>query len=134
MDSIKAIKDYIEKNLSEKRRIHTEGVRKTAIELAKLYGADEKKAETAALFHDMYRGLSGETLNGYVKQLGLDDKYLNNCNLAHGKIAAAAMQSEFDIHDPDILNAVSYHTTGRPDMSKLEKIIYIADAVEPKRD
>ncbi len=134
MDSIKAIKDYIEKNLSEKRRIHTEGVRKTAIELAKLYGADEKKAETAALFHDMYRGLSGETLNGYVKQLGLDDKYLNNCNLAHGKIAAAAMQSDFDIHDPDILNAVSYHTTGRPGMSKLEKIIYIADAVEPNRD
>ena len=63
MDSIKAIKDYIEKNLSEKRRIHTEGVRKTAIELAKLYGADEKKAEAAALFHDMYRGLSAEILN-----------------------------------------------------------------------
>lgn len=134
MDSIKAIKDYIEKNLSEKRRIHTEGVRKTAIELAKLYGADEKKAEEAALFHDMYRGLSAEILNGYVKQLGLDDKYLNNCNLAHGKIAAVAMRDDFDIQDPDILNAVSYHTTGRPGMSKLEKIIYIADAIEPNRD
>lgn len=134
MDSIKAIKDYIEKNLSEKRRIHTEGVRKTAIELAKLYGADEKKAEAAALFHDMYRGLSAEILNGYVKQLGLDDKYLNNCNLVHGKIAAVAMRDDFDIQDPDILNAVSYHTTGRPGMSKLEKIIYIADAIEPNRD
>ena len=134
MDSIEAIKEYIEKHLSEKRRVHTEGVRKTAIELARLYGADEKKAETAALFHDMYRGLSGETLNSYVKQLGLDDKYLNNCNLAHSKIAAAVMRNDFGIQDPDILNAVSYHTTGRPGMSKLEKIIYIADAIEPNRD
>ncbi len=134
MDSIEAIKEYIEKHLSEKRRVHTEGVRKTAVELARLYGADEKKAETAALFHDMYRGLSAEILNGYVKQLGLDDKYLNNCNLAHGKIAAVAMQEDFGIQDPDILNAVSYHTTGRPGMSKLEKIIYIADAIEPNRD
>ena len=133
MDSIKEIKDYIEKNFSEKRKIHTEGVQTTAIELAKRYGADPQKAEIAALFHDMYRGVSENSLNYYVKHLGLDSKYLNNCNLAHGKIAAIIMQRDFEIEDPDIINAVSYHTTGRPGMSLLEKIIYIADAVEPNR-
>ena len=68
MDSIKEIKDYIEKNFSEKRKIHTEGVRTTAIELAKRYGADPQKAEIAALFHDMYRGVSENSLNYYVKR------------------------------------------------------------------
>lgn len=137
MDSIREIKEeiqeYIEKNFSEKRKIHTEGVRKTAMELAELYGADPEKAELAALFHDMYRGVSENSLNYYVKHLGLDSRYLNNCNLAHGKIAAIIMQRDFGVEDPDIINAVSYHTTGRPGMSLLEKIIYIADAVEPSR-
>ena len=130
MDSIVS---YIEKNFSEKRKIHTEGVRITAMHLAEKYGADVKKAETAALFHDMFRGMPVDIINYYVKHLKLDSKYLNNCNLAHGKIAAIIMEREFDIHDEDVLNAVSYHTTGRAGMSRLEKIIYIADAIEPNR-
>lgn len=130
MDSIV---DYIKKNFSEKRRIHTEGVRVTAIHLAKKYGADVKKAETAALFHDMFRGLSEDILNYYVKNLGLPDKYLNNRNLAHGKIAAKIMEKDYGITDEDTLNAVSFHTTGRAGMSLLEKVIYIADATEPNR-
>ena len=114
-----SIKTYIEKNFSEKRKLHTEGVRVTAIDLAKKYGADPEKAETAALFHDMYRGVSVDVLNYYVK---------------HGKIAAIVMERDFGITDPDIINAVSYHTTGRPAMSALEKVIYIADAIEPNRN
>lgn len=133
MDSIKEIKEYIARNFSEKRKVHTEGVRKTAIELARKYGADEKKAEIAALFHDMYRGVPEKTMNYYVKSLGLADKYLDNCNLAHGKVAAMIMQRDFDIEDADIINAVSYHTTGRAGMSVLEEVIYLADAIEPNR-
>lgn len=133
MDSIREIKEYIERNYSEKRKIHTEGVRVTAMELARRYGADPAKAELAALFHDMYRGVSENSLNYYVKHLGLDEKYMNNCNLAHGKIAAIVMKRDFDISDDDIVNAVSYHTTGRENMSLLEKIIYLADAIEPNR-
>ncbi len=128
------ISEYIERNFSEKRRVHTEGVRATAIELAHKYGADEQKAEIAALFHDMYRGVPESSLNYYVKHLGLDDKYLNNRNLAHGKIAAIVMKRDFDVEDEDIINAVSYHTTGRAGMSKLEKVIYLADAIEPNRN
>ena len=133
-----SICEYIEKNFSEKRKIHTEGVRVTAMKLAEQYGAGNpelvEKAELAALYHDMYRGVSVDVLNYYVKHLGLDEKrYKDNPNLAHGKIAAIIMERDFEITDPDIINAVSYHTTGRPEMSLLEKIIYIADAVEPNR-
>lgn len=128
-----SISNYIEKNFSEKRKIHTEGVRKTAVRLAGKYGADPEKAEAAALFHDMYRGVSPEVLNYYVRHLELGEKYMNNPNLAHGKIAAVIMERDYGITDPDILNAVSFHTTGRPAMSLLEKIIYIADAIEPNR-
>lgn len=138
-DSLKGtIEAYIEKNASEKRKIHTEGVRQTAIMLAEKYGplneTLRQKAELTALFHDMYRGVSTDIMNYYVKHLGLDEKrYRNNANLAHGKIAAAVMEREYGITDDDMLNAVSFHTTGRPGMSLLEKIIYIADAIEPNR-
>jgi len=133
MDSISRIKEYIDKNLSEKRRIHTYGVRDTAVNLAKKYGCDVEKAEMAALLHDLYRGVAVSALNYHVKYLGLDDKYMDNPNLAHGKIAAAMITRDFDIRDEDIINAVSFHTTGRAGMSLLEKIIYIADAIEPGR-
>ena len=129
---------YIEKNFSEKRKIHTEGVRQTAMKLAEKFGEGNpelvEKAELAALYHDMYRGVPVDVLNYYVKHLNLDEKrYKDNANLAHGKIAAIVIQRDFDEKDQDIINAVSYHTTGRPEMSLLEKIIYIADAVEPNR-
>ena len=134
-----SICEYIEKNFSEKRKIHTEGVRQTAMMLAQQYGGGDpelaRKAELAALYHDMYRGVPVDVLNYYVKHLNLDEKrYKDNANLAHGKIAAVVIQRDFEEKDQDIINAVSYHTTGRPEMSLLEKIIYIADAVEPNRN
>ena len=133
MDCTSEIKRYIEINFSEKRKVHTEGVRITAVRLAEKYGADPDKAEIAALFHDMYRGASQNSLNYYVNNLGLDSKYVDNANLAHGKIAAIIMERDFDIKDPDIINAVSFHTTGRAGMSTLEKVVYLADAIEPNR-
>ncbi len=128
------ILDYISVNFSEKRKIHTFAVAKEAMKLAERYGADVNKAKTAALFHDMYRGASESSLNLYVKHFGLDKHYMNNANLAHAKIAAIIMERDFGIHDEDLINAVKYHTTGRCGMSKLEKIIFLADAVEPNRE
>ncbi len=127
------IDDYIMEKLTEKRRIHTYAVADTAVHLAKLYGADLKKARMAALYHDTFKWLKGEALDETVKALGLKDVYLGNPNLAHGKIAAAKLPELFGENDPDIINAVSYHTTGRAGMSKLEKIVYLADAIEPSR-
>ena len=130
----KTLIEYIERNMTEKRKIHTYAVVEEARKLSQRYGEDMEKAELAALFHDFFRGVSEKALNGYVRQLGLDSSYLNNCNLAHSKIAAFLMEHEYNITDQDMINAVSYHTTGRANMSRLEKIIYLADAIEPNRN
>ena len=95
------IREYIENNYSEKRKQHTYAVYEAARSLARHYGADEEKAETAALFHDMFRGVAEKTLNYYVKHLNLADKYYNNANLAHGKIAAIVMERDFSITDEE---------------------------------
>lgn len=129
-----SIINYIEKNLTEKRKIHTYAVRDTALELAEKYECDKEKAELAALCHDMYRGMKDQLLNIYVRELGLPERYMNNPNLAHGKIAAIMIKREYGITDQEIIDAVAYHTTGRAGMSKLEKIIYLADAIEPNRE
>ncbi|QIB69451.1 HD domain-containing protein [Aminipila butyrica] len=128
------IVEQIEKNISEKRKKHIFAMRDTALKLASFYGINPQKAETAALFHDLFRELPQGEMNNWVMQLGLDSKYLNNRNLAHSKIAALLMEKDYGITDPDILQAVSYHTTGRAGMSQLEKIIYLADAIEPGRN
>ena len=129
----KRIIEYIEHNMTEKRQLHTYAVAEEAKKLSQRYGEDMEKAELAALFHDFFRGVQEKALNGYVRQLDLGAAYLDNSNLAHSKIAAFVMEREYHIKDRDMINAVSFHTTGRPHMSKLEKIIYLADAIEPNR-
>ena len=128
------IENYIEQNYSEERKKHTYAVYEAARELSAIYGEDVEKAGIAALFHDMFRGVQQKTLNYYIKHLGMDDKYYDNANLAHAKIAAVVMERDYGIGDEDILNAVRYHTTGRARMSKLEKILFLADAIEKGRD
>jgi len=108
----KEITDYITKNLKQKRLIHTFGVVEEAKKLAVKYGANAEKAELGALFHDAFR---------------------ERGNLIHGSIAADALQNTYQIYDEDICNAVRFHTTGRAGMSLLEKILYLADAIEPNR-
>lgn len=131
MDSIH---EYIENNLNEKRRAHVYGVVETAKKLAEKYGCDIEKAETAALYHDMFRSTPVEVLNMYVRQLGLDPAYIDNANLAHGPVAAIIMKRDYGIDDQELLDAVRYHTTGRAGMSTLEKVVYLADAIEPGRN
>jgi len=130
MDSIN---NYIEKHSSENRKNHIDGVVDTADKLAVRYGADRQKTKLAALCHDLYRGVKDEALNIYVKQLGLPKRYLDNANLAHAKIAAEMIKKDFGIEDEDVLNAVRYHTTGRAGMTVLEKVIFLADSIEPGR-
>lgn len=130
MDSIT---ERIERSYSEERKKHTYGVLATATELAGLYGADPGKIRTAALFHDLFRGIPTKALDVYVRQLGLPAKYLGNPNLAHSKLAAIVMERDYGIDDPEILDAVRYHTTGRAGMGLIEKILFLADAIEPGR-
>ena len=119
--------------LSEKRLLHTEGVMETALELGEIYGENPDKIKIAATCHDLFRGKDPEILNALILKYGLPERYKDNANLAHGKIAAAFIKEEWEMNDSDIINAVSFHTTGRAGMSLLEKIIFIADAIEPGR-
>ncbi len=136
-DLTDAVRAYIDTMFSEKRRRHTYGVYDEAMKLCDYYGADEdtrRKAKAAALFHDLYRDLNEEDTNALIVKSGIGERYLSNRNVAHGKLAAYAMEHEFGVRDEDTLNAVRYHTTGRAGMSFLEMIIYLADALEPGRD
>ena len=128
------IEPFIREHLKSKRLKHTYGVAAEAKKLAERYGEDPDKAELAGLCHDMMRNISPEESAELVKRYGLPEKLADNPNLAHGKIAAKVLADVYGMQDEDLLNAVRYHTTGRKGMSRLEKILYLADAIEPGRD
>lgn len=130
------IKEKLKENLKPKRYDHVIGVRDTAIELAKLYNEDLEKAKLAALIHDYCKNMSDEEIISKVEKykLMMDEISKISPQLMHGAIAAAIAKEDMGITDEDLLNAVTYHTTGRENMSILEKIIYIADYIEPSRN
>ena len=137
----KNIKKYIKKRLTKERYRHSLGVAYTAIALAMKYNPDTsnsdfmKKAELAGLLHDCAKNMDND------KKIHICDKNnisyssleAENAFLLHGKVGAYIAKTKFGIEDEDILNAIIWHTTGRPDMSILEKIIFIADYIEPSR-
>ena len=125
--------DFVKERTTEKRYRHIQGVVETAVALAEKYGADVESADIAALFHDACKNLDIDEMNMLVEKYGIGDVYIDKPQLAHSKLAAAILREEFGVQDEDILNAISYHTTGRAGMSLLEKIIYVSDATEPNR-
>ncbi|AKA72106.1 bis(5'-nucleosyl)-tetraphosphatase (symmetrical) YqeK [Clostridium scatologenes] len=130
------IENYLIHNLKPKRYEHSLSVRDTSIKLAKLYNEDIEKAKIAGLVHDCAKNMSDEKiLDIAVKyNLQVDEIFKESPQLLHGAVAAVIAKEKMGIEDEDILNAVAYHTTGRENMSQLEKIIYLADYVEPLRD
>ncbi len=133
---INELRRIMEQELSSKRYLHTLGVSYTAACLAMAHGADMESAMTAGLLHDCAKPLKGEEHIALCEkhQLDISDvERLNPSALLHAKVGAYLAQSRYGVTVPDILNAIKYHTTGRPKMSKLEKILYIADYIEPGR-
>ncbi|NLZ49634.1 MAG: HD domain-containing protein [Clostridiales bacterium] len=128
--------NYIQDKLSPKRYNHVLGVRDTAVKLARTYGENEEKASLAALLHDCAKNMEDLALIKLVKNNGyIPDKVeMQAPQLLHGRVAAIIAKYEMGIGDSSIYDAVTYHTTGRERMSLLEKIIYIADYIEPSRD
>lgn len=125
----------VKKQLTEHRYIHTIGVMETAIELAKRYGADEKKAELAAIFHDYAKFRPKEEMRTIIIEHNLGTDFLHyGTELLHAPCGAFLVEKEVGINDRDILLAIRYHTTGRPNMTLLEKIIFLADYIEPNRN
>lgn len=120
--------------MPEKRYIHTIGVMEIATGLAKLYGVDPKKAETAAIIHDVAKYADVHWMKEVIVREQLDQELLHwNAEIMHGPVGAVVARDEFGVTDEDILNAIRHHTTGRASMTKLEKIVYVADMIEPNR-
>ncbi|MBS7526818.1 bis(5'-nucleosyl)-tetraphosphatase (symmetrical) YqeK [Fusibacter paucivorans] len=126
---------YLKANLSKKRFQHSMRVAKLSKDLAKIHGADPDKAYFAGLVHDIAKELDDETCLLYIQKANIykDPSIEANPNLAHGEIAAYLLSTKFGIDDESILNAVRWHTYGRANMTTLDKIVYLADIIEPKR-
>ncbi len=130
------MKDKLEKALSKKRYEHSIGVCDEAVKLAKKYGADVEKAYTAGLLHDCAKGFDTDTQIKLCREYGimLDDITLSCTAVIHAPLGAVVANREYGIDDDEILEAIRNHTTGKEGMSLLDKIIYIADMIEPLRD
>ncbi|WHY65783.1 bis(5'-nucleosyl)-tetraphosphatase (symmetrical) YqeK [Neobacillus sp. SuZ13] len=124
----------VKKQLTDHRYQHTLGVMETAIVLAKQYGGDEQKAELAAIFHDYAKFRPKEEMKEIIASQGFPEDLLQfNSELWHAPAGMYLVEKEAGINDPEVLDAIRYHTSGRPAMTLLEKIIYLADYIEPGR-
>ena len=130
-----AIKKFLIKTLSPRRFIHSVCVANIAVDLAKRYNGDIFKAYVGGLLHDCAKEIPNNEKIRMCDYYGIEiDKILMmQPDLLHQFLGASLAYSVFYIRDVDILNAVRYHTTGRQNMSLLEKIIYLADYTEPNR-
>lgn len=131
----KEMKALLKKTLKPKRYTHTMNVIDSAEMLADLYGCDRQKAHLAALLHDCAKNFTPEKLLSIADEAGLeiDEITALEPQLLHGPVGAVVARDDFGVSDQDVLNAIQYHTTGCPDMTKLEKIIYLADFIEADR-
>lgn len=122
-------------NIGEKRYKHSLLVSETSMELAKVYGASVEAAKIAGLLHDCGKFQDKTKILKRAQEFDiiLDNIMKNNIQLIHGPLGAALAKYKYKVDDKDILNAIYYHTTARENMSLLEKIVFIADLVEPSR-
>ena len=121
--------------MSEKRFRHVLGVEQTAIALAELYGCDVTKASLAALLHDYAKEVEDKVFLALIDQKNLDSdlKQWGN-NIWHGVVGAYLIADTFGLADQEILQAIQCHTVGARQMTLLDKVLYVADYIEPGRD
>ncbi|GAA2859835.1 bis(5'-nucleosyl)-tetraphosphatase (symmetrical) YqeK [Lactobacillus intestinalis] len=122
-------------NMDKKRFEHCIGVSKTARKLAKLNGYDEDKAALAGFIHDYAKRVPVEEYRKVIKEQGFDSDLLNwNRAIWHGIVGTYFIKRDLKITDPEILQAVWRHTTADVEMTTLDKIVFVADFIEPGRD
>ena len=130
----KEIENDVKSVLSEYRFTHSLGVAKKAIELAKIYGVQEEIAKKVGIAHDIAKEMTDEEMIEYAKanNIRIDEIETVKPSLLHGKIGADIAAKKYGFTE-DMVNAIKWHTTGRENMSMLEKIIYVADKTEENR-
>ena len=135
MKSLKEIEGMLKETLTASRFQHTLGVMYTAGALAMKYSVDLKQAMLAGLLHDCAKCLSIDEQKRLCRE---NDIFLSvseekNPALIHAKLGVYLAKTKYEVADEEILNAIAYHTTGRPNMTILEGILYVADYIEPER-
>ncbi|MBO5197563.1 MAG: bis(5'-nucleosyl)-tetraphosphatase (symmetrical) YqeK [Lachnospiraceae bacterium] len=126
----------VRKVLPKKRFWHTVGVAYTAADMALIFGENQTRALVAGLLHDCAKYLTAEEqLAECIRHnLPVSEIEQKHPSLLHAKLGAYYAKKEYGVKDEGILSAITWHTTGRPEMTVLEKIIYLADYIEPMRN
>ena len=125
----------MEEALDPERFDHTLGVAYTAANLAFVHGEDIRRAMTAGMLHDCAKCVPNEEKIRLCEQYGLavSEAEAASPSLLHAKLGAYFAEHKYDVTDPEVLQAIRWHTTGRPGMTLLEKIVFVADYIEPNR-
>lgn len=126
----------LKKNLDKERYEHTKGVMYTAGCMAMAFGYDVDKAMLAGLLHDCAKCVPSDEKFALCNKHNIIVSSIEreNPGLLHAKLGAVLAEEIYGVTDPDILHAIKVHTTGEANMNMLDKIIFIADYIEPKRD
>ena len=129
-------KALIRRFLGDKRYDHSLCVAEAAKRLARVHGADEGKAETAGVLHDIMKDLPQEEQLKWMERYGivLTEVERGAPKLWHAMLGAEYLRREVRLGDPEIIDAIRYHTTGRENMTLLDKILFIADFISEDRD
>ena len=134
--NLKQAKELVRGRLSDKRYEHTINVKKMAVKLAKRYGADEEKAALAAILHDSAKEISKDEMREIMRQYPqyTEGGESRPTPVWHGICASILARTQWGVEDEAILSAIACHTAGKPGMSKLDKIVYLADMTSAERD
>ncbi len=132
---MQSYEEIVKLMVSEKRFYHSQCVAREAMRLASIYGEDAKRAYTAAILHDICKDFPRSVLLQMMVKAGIicDNVTFRQPQIWHGIAGAVFAEQQLNITDPDILNAIRYHTTARAGMSRLEQIIYVADLTSSDR-
>lgn len=135
LDISQKLRKEMQETLKADRFDHTLGVAYTAANMAAVHDADVTKALIAGYLHDCAKNVSHEEQIRICKKYDVEVSEVEkrNPSLIHAKAGMCLAEHKYEIDDPEILSAIRWHTTGHPDMTKLEKIIFIADFIEPNR-
>lgn len=135
MEEYKQIREVVQERLSEHRFYHSECVAIRCVELANIYGVDKEAARLVGIVHDIAKEMPNEEKIKYCQEnyLEIDDIEKVNVGLLHAKIGAHIAKQEFGFSE-DLCSAIKYHTTGKANMSQLDKILYIADMSSEDRE
>lgn len=134
--TVKEYEEIISKRMKTPRFKHSKNVAKEAVRLAKKYGADTNKAEIAGILHDATKETDGQEQLELIEKAGitLTEMERSSSKLWHAISGSAYVQTELDVTDREIIDAIRYHTTGRAGMTLLDKIIFLADFISADRD